>query len=187
MIQIGASAATIDSPIENLMACHRRIEQRLDTLVNAAGHLGSNRSAALAAIVSSLHFLDSSGVMHTADEEGSIFPRLRQKLSPSEVEYVDSLEAQHGEAEAIYAELKNLAHEVVESSDLCLDSINWYRDCAERLRTLYRAHIQSEDQILTVLAKRSLDELEIAAISQEMRERRQKSVTDPAARLDPPA
>lgn len=39
MIQIGASAATVDSPIEHLMACHRRIEQRLDTLVNAACHL----------------------------------------------------------------------------------------------------------------------------------------------------
>jgi hypothetical protein len=30
MIQIGASAATIDSPIEHLVACHRRIEQRAE-------------------------------------------------------------------------------------------------------------------------------------------------------------
>jgi ribulose 1,5-bisphosphate synthetase/thiazole synthase len=40
MIQIGASAATIDTPIEHLIACHRRIEQRLETLINAAGPAG---------------------------------------------------------------------------------------------------------------------------------------------------
>jgi hypothetical protein len=60
MIQIGASAATIDSPIEHLVACHRRIEQRLDTLINAAGHVDDDRAGALAGIAKSLHFLDTS-------------------------------------------------------------------------------------------------------------------------------
>ena len=80
MIQIGATAATIDSPIEHLTACHRRIEQRLETLVNAAGHIPTNRTSALGAVKSSLHFLDTSGVLHTEDEELSLFPRLRPKL-----------------------------------------------------------------------------------------------------------
>ena len=112
MIQIGAPSATIDSPIEHLMACHRRIEQRLDTLIKAAGHIGKDRLAALAAIASNLHFLDTSGALHTEDEEASLFPRLRPKLSATEIAFVDSLEAQHAEAESIFSELKRLAVEL---------------------------------------------------------------------------
>lgn len=166
MIQIGAPSATIDTPIEHLMACHRRIEQRLDTLVNAADHLDQDGSAARAAIEKSLHFLDTSGVLHTEDEEASLFPRLRPRLSPAEIEFVDSLERQHQEADSIYRELKRLA------AELSPDSLARYRACAERLRTLYQAHIRSEDEILTALARRSLDPGEIEEIAAEMRSRR---------------
>lgn len=168
MIQIGASAATIDSPLEHLVACHRRIEQRLDTLVNAAGHLRDRRTEALAAIASSLSFLDTSGVLHTEDEETSLFPRLRPRLSAPEIEFVDLLEAQHVQAESIYARLKQLAARL-DSDPAVLDE---YRGCAEALRSLYRAHIRSEDEVLTALAKRSLGERDLADISLEMRERR---------------
>ena len=109
MIQIGASAATIDTPIEHLMTCRRRIEQRLDTLVLAAAHLESNRTAALEAIRKSFEFLDTSGALHTEDEEGSLFPRLRPTLLSPELAFVDSLEAQHAQAGALYAQLKEHA------------------------------------------------------------------------------
>jgi hemerythrin-like domain-containing protein len=172
MIQIGAPAATIDSPIEHLVACHRRIEQRLDTLVNAAGHLQDQRSAALAAITSSFSFLDTSGVLHTEDEEASLFPRLRQKLSAAEIEFVDSLEAQHVQAEEIYSRLKQLASQLSAQDDVDSRRVAEYVECAEALRTLYRAHIRTEDEVLTALAKRSLSEPELIDISREMRERR---------------
>ena len=172
MIQIGSPPATIDSPIEHLVACHRRIEQRLDTLVNAADHFTKDRQSALAAIARSLHFLDTNGVLHTEDEEASLFPRLRPKVSPSELAFIDTLESQHAEAESIYAELKRAAAQLNLEVDLSPDSLVHYRDCAERLRSLYRPHIRSEDQILTGIAMRSLEESELAGISREMRERR---------------
>lgn len=166
MVQIGGKAATIDTPIEHLMACHRRIEERLDTLVNAADHVEHDPAAAAAAIEKSLRFLDTNGVLHTRDEEESLFPRLRPRLSGSDLQFVDSLEQQHHEAELIYSELKALAPE------LSAASLTRYRDCAERLRTLYRAHIQAEDEILTALARRALPGDEIEAISREMKGRR---------------
>jgi iron-sulfur cluster repair protein YtfE (RIC family) len=172
MIQIGASGATIDSPIEHLMACHRRIEQRLETLVNAAGHLEYHRAEALNAIRRSLEFLDTSGALHTQDEEASLFPRLRPKLSDSEAAFVDSLEAQHVEAATVFADLKQLAAALNTPSGSIADPIASYSDCARRLRLLYRDHILAEDQILTALAKRSLGESEISEISREMRARR---------------
>jgi hemerythrin-like domain-containing protein len=164
MIQIGAPAATIDSPIEHLMACHRRIEQRLDTLVDAPGYMTSRPAEAQAAIANSLHFLDTNGVLHTEDEEASLFPRLRGNLSASESAFIDSLEAQHDEAESIYSELKQLAAEKRFDAD--------YRERAERLRALYRAHIRTEDEVLMALAKRSLGVEQLGQISREMRERR---------------
>jgi hemerythrin-like domain-containing protein len=167
MIQIGASAATIDTPIEHLMACHRRIEQRLETLIHAAGHLENNRTAALEAIRKSFEFLDTSGALHTEDEEASLFPRLRPKLSSSEVAFVDSLEAQHVKAGALYSQLKKREAMLTDAH-----SIASYLECATRLRALYRDHIRAEDEILTALARKSLGDLEISEISEEMRARR---------------
>jgi hemerythrin-like domain-containing protein len=172
MIQIGAMAATIDSPIEHLIACHRRIEQRLDTLANAASHIVANPIAALDAIKKSFTFLDTSGVLHTEDEEASLFPRLRQKLSPAEIAFIDSLEAQHVEAGLIYFELKRLALSLEDSGNLSPDLLGQYRECANQLRSLYRRHIQSEDEILTAMARRSLEDADVFAISGEMRARR---------------
>jgi hemerythrin-like domain-containing protein len=175
MIQIGATAATIDTPIEHLTACHRRIEQRLDTLVEAAGHFAVDPVAANHAIGNSLRFLDTSGVLHTEDEEASLFPRLRQKLSPAEIAFIDSLEAQHAEAGSIYSELKRLALTLAASGNPSSGLLGRYRECAKRFRALYRRHIQSEDEILTAMARRSLDLSEIAEISREMRVRRERT------------
>jgi hemerythrin-like domain-containing protein len=177
VIQIGVPTATIDTPIEHLVACHRRIEQRLDTLVDAVAHLETDRAAALSAIANSLHFLDTNGALHTTDEETSLFPLLRGRLSAAETEFLDSLEAQHDEAEAIYAELKQRV------SEECFDAK--YLECANRLRTLYRAHIRSEDDILMPLAKRTLGDHELHQISREMRERRDSESMRPTNRYMP--
>jgi iron-sulfur cluster repair protein YtfE (RIC family) len=170
MIQIGAQAVTIDSPIDHLMACHRRIEQRLDTLLTAADQLETDHAAALTAIQNSLRFMDTSGERHTEDEEASLFPRLRQKLSSEEIAFLNSLEEQHVKAGSIYLELKRAALSL--AAEATADSIRRYRECAERLRSLYRDHIRAEDEILTAMARRSLEAGEIHEISREMRARR---------------
>lgn len=172
MIQIGARPANIDSPLDHLMACHRRIEQRLDTLVDAAGHIATGRAAALEAIRKSLHFLDTSGALHTEDEEASLFPRLRSKAAAEEIRFIDSLEAQHAEAESIYAELKNLAAALASPDECPPDLVQRYRECAARLRSLYGDHIRREDEVLMDLARRSLSESETSEITGEMRARR---------------
>jgi hemerythrin-like domain-containing protein len=167
MIQIGAQPATIETPIEHLMACHRRIEQRLDTLVNAADHLLLDRGMAIVAIEKSFRFLDTNGALHTEDEEVSLFPRLRLHLTHGELEFVNSLEQQHREADQIYAELKAVA------ANISAEAAPRFRERAERLRTLYREHIRKEDEILTRIARRTLTTSEMGEIVQEMRARRE--------------
>ena len=69
------------------------------------------------------------------------------KLSPAEIAFIDSLEAQHVEAGSIYSELKRLALAIEVSGDPSPGLLGQYRGCAEQLRSLYRRHIQSEDEI----------------------------------------
>jgi hemerythrin-like domain-containing protein len=170
VIQIGAPSATVDTPLEHLSACHRRIEQRLDTLVRAGDYLATDRTRALDAIAKSLEFLDLSGSLHTEDEERSVFPRLRAKLSSGEIAYLDALEDQHQSAESLLARLKQLVAAL--NAGYSSVRVEEYRACAEALRALYREHIRSEDEILIALAKQVLSDSETAEISKEMRERR---------------
>ena len=172
MIQIGATPAGLESPIEHLVACHRRIEQRLDTLVKAADHLEfanseDEKDRARAAISNSFAFLETSGALHTEDEEASLFPRLREIASSQEIAFMNGLEAQHAEADGLYRALKTSAVTLASSPE-----IERYRECAKALRDFYRAHIRTEDEILTVLATRLLSAAALGEISREMRERR---------------
>lgn len=82
MIQIrsgtgGGELSTPDAPLEHLMACHRRIEERLATFERAGEALVERREEALKAIRSAFAFMESNGAMRTWDEEESVFPRLR--------------------------------------------------------------------------------------------------------------
>jgi hemerythrin-like domain-containing protein len=166
MIRIGEPHATLDQPLEHLTACHRRIEQRLDTLVNAADHFAEDPAEALAAIGRCLHFMDTNGALHTIDEEASLFPRLHDRLTAEELRFIQNLEAEHAMAEQLYQTLKALIPTLHENT------LPQYRECAARLRELYRNHIRSEDTRLSPLAARLLPEADLREISREMRQRR---------------
>ena len=156
-----ARRASIDAPLEHLLACHRRIEERLETLERAAAHLEDQSEAALDAFRSAFAFLDTSGTLHTADEEESLFPRLMAALEPGERSYVAGLEHDHAEAHRIYTELK-----------VSLDRPAQARHLVERLCALYRAHIESEDSVLQEYARVHLTAGQLAEIAREMKDRR---------------
>lgn len=165
MIQIGEKTAGIDAPLEHLIACHRRIEERLSSLVRAGGELERGYEAPREAIAAAVRFLDSNGALHTEDEEASLFPRLRAGLSPEEMAYVESLGRQHQAADQVYAELKAVA-------ELLSGEIRAFRELAGRLQGIYREHITSEEATLLPLARRSLDARQLQEISGEMKQRR---------------
>ena len=79
-IQIGAKPDSgFDDPIGMLKDCHRRIERFLGILcvvvnrVQGRSLIGEERDAVRAA----LQYFRTGGQRHTADEEESLFPRLR--------------------------------------------------------------------------------------------------------------
>ena len=164
MLHPPEATTTLDRPLDHLVACHRRIEERLAILERVAGHLESRRQEALEAAAACFRFFDSNGVWHTADEEESLFPRLRPRLTAEELAYIEQLEQQHREADTLYVELKSLAG-AAEPGDR-------FRALVARLSDLYRSHIASEDRTLIALGRRALTEVELSAISGEMKRRR---------------
>lgn len=160
----GERGDTLSRPLDHLKACHRRIEERLDTLERIAAHIDTNRGEAVEALQRVFAFLDSSGALHTDDEEESVFPRLTPKLERAEMSFVAGLDHDHTTAHQLYTELKQLA-----AAD---DFGAPFRGVIERLVAHYRRHIAKEDEVLDSLCREKLTPPELAAISQEMVARR---------------
>ncbi len=168
--------ATLDRPLDHLLACHRRIEERLDVLRRAAGHLGDRRAEALEAIANSFRFLDSNGALHTADEEESLFPRLCGRVGGQDADFLRALEEDHREVERVYRGVKDVYAAMATAADRDIGQLDKsFGRSVDRLRELYRAHIAAEDARLIGLGREVLDATELSAISLEMKTRRHLS------------
>jgi hemerythrin-like domain-containing protein len=155
-------SASLDRPLDHLMACHRRIENRLNTLQRAAAAIESDPPAARAALESAFRFFETSGMQHTEDEERSLFPRLRPALSREDLEFLDALEHQHVQANALFPEVKRA---IDGPPDI-------FRAKVARLVELYRDHIAAEDSLLQPLAQLHLSPQDVRSIAVEMKRRR---------------
>jgi len=164
--------ATLDRPLNHLVACHRRIEDRLATLELAASRLIDQPAEAIQAIQGCLRFFDTNGVMHTADEEDSLFPRLASGLSDEERVYLYGLKSQHIQAEAAYDALKRALANLRAAPRLTLHVVAGFSARVADLCAIYREHISSEDARLPALGARILSEADQAAIAAEMKRRR---------------
>src|SRR5437660_7837791 len=79
-IQIGQKPESgFNHPLGLLSDCHRRIEQFLKVLIQVSETAdgASMTPPEIAALQNALEYFRSSAPKHTADEEDSLFPRLR--------------------------------------------------------------------------------------------------------------
>lgn len=77
--------------------CHRRIEKFLDVLLTLASQAQGNALSDehRAAVETSLHYFREAAPKHTADEEESLFPRLRALQHPDANETLSHLHHLH--------------------------------------------------------------------------------------------
>ncbi len=173
-IQIGAKPDSgFDDPIGMLKDCHRRIESFLEILcvVVERAHdrclTGEERGAVQAA----LKYFRTGGRRHTADEEESLFPRLRKSDAKS-FDEIDRLEDDHHEANELHESVDRLYSKWIEAGVLGLEEAQRLRLQTARLKQLYSDHIQVEETIVFARAIQILDRHAIAAIGTEFRFRR---------------
>jgi hemerythrin-like domain-containing protein len=169
-IRTAPPSSSLESPIDHLSACHRRIEERLLTLERIGPHLRDRTAEARTALQAVFWFFDSSGANHTADEEESIFPRFAARLTPEEQQFLNDLQIEHTKAEAIYDSLKTHIANMAEPPSESDHAI--YTALVADLCSIYRQHIQNEDLRFPLIASRTLTNDDLDAISKEMKQRR---------------
>jgi hemerythrin-like domain-containing protein len=173
-IQIGAKPDSgFDDPIGMLKDCHRRIESFLGILGVVVGRAQGRcltveeRSAVQAA----LQYFRTGGQRHTADEEQSLFPRLRESAAES-LQEIDRLEDDHHEANDLHGSVERLYSNWIETGGLGSEETQQLLSQTARIRQLYSDHILIEETIVFAWAIEVLDRQTIAAIGTEFRFRR---------------
>jgi hemerythrin-like domain-containing protein len=124
------------------------------------------------AVQSALNYFHVGGLRHTADEEESLFPRLRAKLSSTDGEDLDRLENDHRCANDLHAAVDALYSEWIEAGRLNSEEEQRLHASSLQLKNLYEEHIQVEEGIVFPRAAEVLDSRTIAAIGQEFVARR---------------
>jgi len=176
------TAASINDPLQHLVDCHDRIEERLQTLERLLPHLTSATEStsreARDALKNSLEFLETMGAIHTRDEEDSLFPRLLARVGkedPTVVELTTMLESQHREKEEVFRKL--LDHVLTlptAPAPPSADQLRRLEGLVAHLTDLYRPHIMVENQRLIPLSRDFLLESDLIQMQEEMRNRRVK-------------
>ena len=163
-------------PISLLKDSHRAIEYFLEVLLVVSRDIGISESTSLdrrAFEVALDHFRDTAP-LHTRDEEGSLFPRLREKYS-SEIESVltllEDLHAEHKSAGRRHKQVDELGRRWL-ASDLSSDEEHLLKDLIAGLASTYIEHIAVEERAIFPLTAKVLSASELKAIGQEMASRR---------------
>jgi hemerythrin-like domain-containing protein len=173
------------APLGLMSDCHRRIERFLAVLVTITRARQGRPlpDADRAAFESALRYFATAAPNHTADEEESLFPRLRQLDDPkvrAAIEAVDQLEADHRVADHHHAAVETLGRRWLEAGALPVPDCLALGDHLAALERLYRRHIKIEDEQLFPAARRALPAETIAAVGREMAERRKVPFEPPA-------
>jgi hemerythrin-like domain-containing protein len=178
-VQIGAQTHDFSEPTGLLSDCHRRIEMFLGSLQRVSELIDRPLAdGARAALQSALRYFQEAAPKHIADEEESLFPRLRQMNDPEmerAVSTLDALEDDHRRADSLHAEVDALGGQCLEKGYLSPGEADRFRHAISGLDSIYRDHIRVEDELVFPAAKRTLSGPEKSAIAHEMASRRKGS------------
>jgi iron-sulfur cluster repair protein YtfE (RIC family) len=148
--------------------CHEHILQRLARLEQLGRELQQAPALEdrhLAVLGDVLTFLDVAVPMHSADEEQTLFPRLREALGPTAGHTpMDCMEQEHVQHQALLAGLKRavVKRDVAATAQAALAIVSEYRE-----------HIGKEEDVLFPWARRTLaNPVIVGAMTQQMRQRR---------------
>ena len=166
-----------DEPLGLLSDCHRRIEHFLEVLVQTTARAqgGALTEAQRRDIDVALTYFTNAAPKHTADEEQSLFPRLRASSDPEAQRALDTvarLEHDHDIANTHHRLVEDLFERWTKDDRLTDGDLTELRTRLAALQEIYTAHIAVEDRELFPAAGRVLAKDDIAAIGREMAARR---------------
>lgn len=163
-----------DNPLGLLTACHRRVEGFLADQAEVTERLAGGALSFIdrTLLENALQYFREAAPLHTADEEQSLFPRLRLRGDAALVAMAEQLHAEHAVADPLHAAVNAAVAEW-----LAADHLDPARAAAlladlNGLQALYAAHIAREDGELLPAAKACLLPADLQVMGREMAARR---------------
>jgi hemerythrin-like domain-containing protein len=175
-VQIGQKPESgFNNPLGLLSDCHRRIERFLDVLVRLCAKSAGDfmTPPKIIALEEALQYFREYAPKHTADEEESLFPRLRKASGgQAALKCMEKLESDHETAARDHGAVDVLGTGWIERGCLRDVELLEMKQALQRLSHLYARHIAIEDQQLFPLAARVLPAEALAEVGREMAARR---------------
>src|SRR5512138_2593969 len=145
-VQIGEKAHNFTDPTGLLSDCHRRIEMFMRALEGVAKLVDSPLDEETRqALTTALGYFREAAPKHTADEEESLFPRMRSRGGSdveAALERVAALEGDHRRAEELHAETDALFREWLYEGRLNVEKEARLRVAMAELLAIYNEHIR---------------------------------------------
>jgi hemerythrin-like domain-containing protein len=169
--------ADFTNPIGMLKDCHRRIEHFLDALRTVERRYNDRPldEEGRRVLEGAVNYFAHSAPRHTADEEQSLFPRVRHsddRDARAAMTNLDSLEQDHRRCETFHARVDQLARQWLNTGELDSAQRSQLRAALDELATIYTAHIRLEEEQVFSLAARLLSAEQVSEIGSEMKARR---------------
>lgn len=173
----GPPLADFTQPLQMLEDCHRRIEHFLDVLRKVATQFGDGEltDEARRALTVSLTYFSEAAPRHTADEEESLFPRMRASADPTvraALEELDQLEGDHRRAERLHEQVDVIGRRWLEVGSLASPELAELRKMLDELVAIYAEHIRHEEERVFTMAADAIGDQDLQTIGAEMRRRR---------------
>lgn len=169
-----------DQPLGLLSDCHRRIEHFLQVLIaiahQAAG--GPLTDVQRAQLEGSLTYFATAAPQHAADEEESVFSRLRASNHPAALRALDllgRLEHDHDNMNTHHGLVDILIRRWLTNGSLAPPDVHELRERLTALQAIYRPHIAIEDHEVFPRAGWLLSADQLRDIGREMAARRSLS------------
>ena len=169
---------SFNEPLGLLSDCHRRIEYFLTVLLTYAEQPSHSltREQKLE-VEDALAYFENAAPRHTADEERSLFPRLRTSSSPDAIRALDTLarlERDHQIADLHHHAVDELWRRRLALEELPPVEMQELRDRLGVLQAIYKEHITAEDCDVFPIAARVLTQTQLEEVGREMAGRRRR-------------
>ena len=165
-------ASEPEDAISLLLGCHQRIRHFTEVALRLARNPHAPVSDRVEAARSVLRYFQIALPLHEADENESVYPRLRERLASGELcEANEAMVRQHTEIDGVVAELIPLWQYVVEEDEALLNS--HLLALTERLQQLWDIHLSLEEEQVLPALREYLTQEDLHSIRSEMTARRQ--------------
>lgn len=178
LLQIGQKPESdFHQPIGMLEDCHKRILFFLKNLIKVASEADAQALDASRRITleKALKYFREAAPRHTADEEESLFPRLRQIADPEideALEKIDRLENEHRWADEQHLEVDAICRRWLETGSMSAGDREQLAGILDRLLGFYERHIRMEEAEVFSVARKLLSDAGKESIGEEMARRR---------------